>query len=160
MKSIHVRQDISIDSGSGFENNGCAAHTNADGIGVPKSRRMSRLSSGYFFVRRHGSPFNGRAVRGIARCAGSLTRYCNPYGSAHPDCSRGERKNITAVEEAIMPKSIRRAMRALFPLHAIPVSTVTTQAEARALAALLSNCGKRALFYPAPVDFTVAEVTA
>ena len=67
--------------------------------------------------------------------------------------------NITAVEEAIMPSTIRRALRALFPLHAIPVSTVTTQAEARAVAAFLSHCGKRALVYQAPAGFTVAEVS-
>jgi len=59
-----------------------------------------------------------------------------------------------------MPKLISRAMRTLFPLHAVPVSTVTTQAEARALAALLASTGKRALFYPAPAGFTVAEVAA
>ena len=59
-----------------------------------------------------------------------------------------------------MPKLIRRAMRTLFPLHAVPVSTVTTQVEARALAALLASTGKRALFYTAPAGFTVAEVAA
>lgn len=160
MRSIHDRQDIFIDSAGGFENNGNAAYANAAGIAVLKSRRMSRQNCGYFFVRRHGTPFIGRAVRGSASCVGSLTRYCNPYGSVLPDCSRGERKNITAVKEAIMPRAIRRAMRALFPLHTIPVSTVTTQAEARALAGLLSDSGKRALFYPAPAGFTVAEVTA
>lgn len=59
-----------------------------------------------------------------------------------------------------MPSSIRRAMRVLFPLHTIPVSTVTTHAEARALAARLSSFGKRAVFYPAPAGFSVAEVTS
>jgi len=160
MKLIHGQQDISVDSGGGFKNNDHAAHTNADGIAVPKSRRMSRRYSGYFFVRRHGTPFNGRAVRGIARCAGSLTRYCNPYGSAHPDCSRGERKKLTAVKEATMPKSIRRAMRVLFPLHAIPVSTLPNQTEARALAALLTRAGKCAVVYPAQRGYTVSEVVA
>lgn len=160
MKTIHGSQQISVDNAVRLKNNGCAAHTNADGIGVPKSRRMSRQYCGYFFVRRHGASFNGRAVRGSVSCAGSLTRYANLHGSAHPDWRRGKRKFNTAVKEASMPKLISRAMRMLFPLHAIPVSTVTTHAEARALAALLASTGKRALFYPASAGFTVAEVAA
>lgn len=59
-----------------------------------------------------------------------------------------------------MPKCIHRAMRTLFPLHAVPVSTVPTQAEARALAALLTTTGKRALVYAAPAGFTVSKVAA
>ncbi len=158
MKTIHESQQILVDNVAPLKKNGGAA--NAAGIAVLKSRRTSRQHSGYFFVRRHGKPFNGRAVRGSVSCAGSLTRYCNLYGSAHPDCSWGERKDKTAVKEAIMPLRIRHALRVLFPLHAVPVSTVSTQAEARALGALLTSMGKRAVFYATPAGFTVAEVAA
>ena len=59
-----------------------------------------------------------------------------------------------------MPLRIRHALRVLFPLHSVPVSTVSTQAEARALGALLTSMGKRAVFYATPAGFTVAEVAA
>lgn len=59
-----------------------------------------------------------------------------------------------------MPKCIHRAMRAIFPLHAVPVSTVPTLAEARAVAALLASNGRRVLFYPVMTGFAVAEVAA
>ncbi len=133
---------------------------NATGIGVPKQRRMSRPLSGYFFVRRHGTQFYGQAVRGSESCAGSFARYANPHGSALPDWRRGRRKIKTAAKEAIMPTRIRQALRAIFPLHAVPVSIVPTQAEARALGALLTSTGKRAVIYPAKTGFTVSEVAA
>ena len=118
---------------------------------------MSRHRCGYFFVRRHGTPLYGRAVRGSESCAGSFARYANLHGSAHPDWRRGARKYLTAAKEATMPKSISRALRVLFPLHAVPVSTLT---EARALAALLTSFGKRAVIYPAQGGYTVSEVAA
>lgn len=136
------------------------AEKDATGIGVPKTRRISRQQCGYFFIRRNGSSFNGRAVRGIARCAGTLSRYANLHGSARPNWRWEKRNKATADKEAIMPKCIHRAVRALFPLYAVPVSTVPTQAEARALAALLASAGKRAIVYPAKVGFTVSEVAA
>ena len=70
---------------------------------------------GYFFVREHGAPFNGRAVRGSESCAGSLTRYCNLHGSAHPDCSRGSgiRKPLSRRQPCLQSPSRIRAP--LFP---------------------------------------------
>ena len=66
-----------------------AAHTSlvattATRIGVLSSRRTSRQQCGFFHVRQHGMPDFGRAVRGSASCAGSLTRYANLHGSALP----------------------------------------------------------------------------
>lgn len=74
---------------------------------------MSRHHRGFFFVRRHGTPFNGRAVRGSASCAGSLTRYANLHGSAHPDWRRGRRKLSTAVKGVFMLNFISNAFRIL-----------------------------------------------
>jgi len=59
-----------------------------------------------------------------------------------------------------MPKSIRRAVRALFPLTARPVSTLPSLAEARALAALLVAQGRRVSIAPTAHGFTVSEVAA
>lgn len=58
--------------------------TKATRIGVLSSRRTSRQQCGFFHVRQHGMPDFGRAVRGSASCAGSLTRYANLHGSALP----------------------------------------------------------------------------
>mgnify|MGYP001384116333 FL=1 len=49
----------------------CAADTEAARIGLRNSKAHSRLAA--FFVRKHGTPCNGRAVWGIARCAGPWT---------------------------------------------------------------------------------------
>ncbi|WP_374536660.1 hypothetical protein [Chitinimonas taiwanensis] len=59
-----------------------------------------------------------------------------------------------------MCKSVLRALRAVFPPRAIPVSTLPTQAEARALGALLVAQGRRAVIAPAAQGFTVCEVAA
>ncbi|MXR36692.1 hypothetical protein [Craterilacuibacter sinensis] len=59
-----------------------------------------------------------------------------------------------------MPNSIRRAVRALFPLTARPVSTLPNLSEARALAALLVAQGRRVSIAPAAHGFTVSEVAA
>lgn len=53
-----------------------------------------------------------------------------------------------------------RALRAAFPLFAVPVSTVATHPEACALARLLVAQGKRAAIAPAATGFTVSEVKA
>lgn len=160
MDHRECRQVSRLDRRAAPAKNGAVAKTNATGIGVPKQRRMSRHHCGYFFVRRHGFAFNGRAVWGSASCAGSFARYANPHGSARPDWRRGERMHSTAAKEATMPKFIRRALRALFPPHAVPVSTLPSQAEARALGALLTSAGKRAVVYPAQGGYTVSEVAA
>ncbi|MEH6460380.1 hypothetical protein [Chitinimonas sp. JJ19] len=59
-----------------------------------------------------------------------------------------------------MPMLILRALRALFPTRAVPVSTLPTQAQAYALAALLVAHGRNAVIAPAAQGFTVSEVAA
>lgn len=59
-----------------------------------------------------------------------------------------------------MPMSVLRALRAVFPPRSIPVSTLPTQAEARALGALLVAQGRRAVIAPAAQGFIVCEVAA
>ena len=57
-----------------------------------------------------------------------------------------------------MPKSFRRALRTLFPLVTVPVSTLPTQTEAHALAALLTTQGKRAVMHRTAQGFAVEVV--
>lgn len=53
-----------------------------------------------------------------------------------------------------------RAIRALFPVFSVPVSTVPTHAQACAMARLLVSQGKRVAVAPATRGFTVSEVKA
>lgn len=73
------------------------------GIGVPVSLAHSRLAA--FFVRKHGTPFIGRAVRGAFGFTGPRDRHANPHGSAHPDWRQGGGNTKPLSLEAIMPNS-------------------------------------------------------
>lgn len=61
---------------------------------------------------------------------------------------------LKLTKEATMP-SIARALSRLFPATAVPVSTLPTLAEARALSALLVAQGRRAVFHRTAQGFTV-----
>lgn len=121
MTKAIIRTQDPLDSPVKQEKNVPAAPTNAARIGVLKSRRTCR-HRGIFYVRHHGITPYGRSVRGIARCAGPLTRYANLHGAAHPDWRQGERFEATVVKEAVMAAFARRARRALSvrPYHAAP----------------------------------------
>lgn len=56
-----------------------------------------------------------------------------------------------------MPK-LARALRSLFPISTVHISTLPTQAEARALAALLAAQGRRAVFHRTAAGFAVEVV--
>lgn len=88
-------------------------------------------------------------------CPGLLTlpRACHPRLAA----GSGSDSDIGGTT---MPRIALRTFRALFPLTAVPVSTLPTLAEARALAALLVSRGKRVAIQPAAQGFAVSEVTA
>lgn len=109
--TTHKRLDSKVKAAKNVN----VAPTNAARIGVLKSRRISRQHRGYFYVRHYGTSPYGWAVRGIARCAGSLTRYANLHGSAHPDWRRGKRFASSAVKEATLVTFVRRARRAQSP---------------------------------------------
>lgn len=59
-----------------------------------------------------------------------------------------------------MPSVIARVLRVLFPLVAVPVSTLPTLATARAHAALLVARGQRIAIARTTHGFTVLEVRA
>ncbi|AXK40690.1 hypothetical protein [Crenobacter cavernae] len=85
-------------------------------------------------------------------CAGTPIPPC----ACHPRLASGG--GFDTAQEATMPRTISRALAHLFPVFAVPVSTLPTLAEARALAALLVSRGRRAVIQPAAAGFTVAEV--
>lgn len=150
-----------LDSISTVAKNAGVAFNSATEIGVSNHMADSRPTR-HFLRPSHtiGASFSmaGRGGSVHAR-AGSLVRYANPaMRLPPPDWRRGAGLMLT--KDATMPKSFRRALRTLFPLVAVPISTLPTQAEAHALAALLVSQGRRACIQPCPKGFTVAEVRA
>lgn len=87
-----------------------------------------------------------------SQCAGLLTLPC----ACHPPFSSG--RQVNPALEAIMPK-LSRALSRLFPSTAVPVSVLPSEAEARALSALLVAQGRRAVFHRTAAGFAV-EVLA
>ncbi len=75
---------------------------------------------------------------------------------ATPDWRRGA--GLMPTKDVTMPKFVRRALRTLFPLVTVQVSTLPTQAEAHALAALLTTQGKRAVLHRTSQGFAVEVV--
>ncbi|TSJ91512.1 hypothetical protein [Chitinimonas sp. BJB300] len=85
-------------------------------------------------------------------CTGSPTPPC----ACHPHLAMGER--VKTYKGLPMFLSILSAFRALITPRTIPVSTLPTQAEARALAALLVAHGRSAVIVAASPGYTVSEV--
>lgn len=148
-----------LDSPAKAAKNVAVAKTNAIGIGVPNHIGGQAAPAAIFLSVRMVTPSMGGPCGAAKAAPVPMYRYANPHGSAHPDWRRGRREKQPATSEAIMPKSLSRALRVLFPLQAHHISTVPTQAEARALAVLLVSRGKRAVIYPASQGFAVSEVT-
>ncbi|WP_243694747.1 hypothetical protein [Crenobacter luteus] len=96
----------------------------------------------------------------VGRASALPVRDCR---SANPALRRPTRLaagsgNSNANPEGTMTHIIPRALSRLFPVFAVPVTTLPTLAEARALAALLVSRGKRVSIAPAAHGYTVAEV--
>lgn len=89
--------------------------------------------------------------------AGSKFRFANPVMCLPPPFGDGRQATQSNLE-ATMPKLMRRALRVLFPVSTILVSTLPTQAEAHALAALLTAQGRRAVFHRTAAGFAVEVV--
>lgn len=108
-----------------------------------------------------GTPsLSGRGVGYLRVCrlldAGLLTQAVRPTPSFSSDGA-----SFTLIKDAItMPSIALRAIRALFPPTAVPVSTVSIRIEAYALARLLVSQGRRATVAPAARGFIVPEVQA
>jgi hypothetical protein len=163
---IAARQAIAcaatLDSISTVAKNAGVAFNSATEIGVSNPVADSRLHAAFFTSVNNtiGASLLWRAV--VGECLHSPVSTGPVRQSRHvpatPDWRREAGLNDQL--EATMPKSFRRALRTLFPLVAVPISTLPTQAEAHALAALLVSQGRRACIQPCPKGFTVAEVRA
>lgn len=162
---IAARQAIAcaatLDSISTVAKNAGVAFNSATEIGVSNHMADSRPTR-HFLRPSHtiGASFSmaGRGGSVLARAGSHVAGTPIPPRACHPRLASGSRP--LPHMEAIMPKSFRRALRTLFPLVAVPISTLPTQAEAHALAALLVSQGRRACIQPCPKGFTVAEVRA
>jgi len=162
---IAARQAIAcaatLDSISTVAKNAGVAFNSATEIGVSITKADSRLmrpflrpshtiGASIFMAGRGGSVH--------ARAGSFVPVRQSRHVPATPDWRRGA--GLMPTKDVTMPKSFRRALRTLFPLVAVPISTLPTQAEAHALAALLVSQGRRACIQPCPKGFTVAEVRA
>lgn len=131
------------------------------GIGVPNDMADSRLAAIFTSVcNTIGAPFSmaGRGGSVLARAGFHIAGTPIPPRACHPRLASGSRP--LSDMEATMPSIALRAIRALFPVFPVAVSTVSTHAQACAIARLLVSQGKRAAVAPAAHGFTVSEVKA
>lgn len=97
---------------------------------------------------------------GVGEPSGSPVRDCRSSNPALRRPSRLEAGSgsYNANPEGIMTQFICRALSRLFPAFAVPVATVSTETEARAIAALLVTRGKRVCIHAADQGFAVEVV--
>ncbi len=131
------------------------------GLGGPNtkadSRRMRHFLRPSYTI--GTSSMSGRGGRAFV-LAGSFVpvrQSCHVLGTP----LGGEESSFALTKETCPMSSIAlRAVRALFPVFSVPVTTVPTQTEACAMARLLVSQGRRATVAPAAQGFTVSEVKA
>ena len=151
----HNPADTWLDKAGLLPNNADVLFNSGTGIGLPNTE-ADTAAQAVFLRPYHATraPFS-MAGRGgsIFGCAGSFVPVDQSrHAPATPDWSRTGGLKLT--KEATMP-SITRALSRLFPATAVPVSTLPTLAEARALSALLVAQGRRAVFHRTAQGFTV-----
>lgn len=130
------------------------------GFGDPSNKADTRHPGG-FFTSVHRCTcvqFMAGSSGETFGSAGPLFRFANPAICLPPPFGDGWQASKN--KEATMPSIALRAVRVLFPLSAVPVSTVPTHAEACAVARLLVQQGKRIAIAPADRGYTVSEVRA
>lgn len=131
------------------------------GLGGPNSKADSRLAAIFMSVRNTiGAPSTVGRGGGVLARAGSLLPVRQPC-HAPTTLLGGWVMGLTLSKETCTMSSIAlRAIRALFPVFSVPVSTVPTHAQACAMARLLVSQGKRVAVAPAARGFIVSEVKA
>lgn len=151
----HNPADTWLDKAWPLPNNVNVLFNSGTGNASPNNTLADTAAQAVFLRPYHATraPFLWRAVVGSLRAAGSNVPVLQTLPRAcHPDCKRGA--GLKPTLEATMP-SITRALSRLFPATAVPVSTLPTLAEARALSALLVAQGRRAVFHRTAQGFTV-----
>jgi len=151
-----------VDAAANLGDNAGVAVNPAAGLGLP-NKKADTAAKAVFLRLSHATraPFSmmGRG-EGQLRL-GQCLLADSPTFAMHPSPLIGLRSDgVKPKKEASMPSIALRAFRAVFPVYAIPVSTLPTLSEARALAALLVSRGKRVAIQPAAQGFAVSEVTA
>jgi hypothetical protein len=147
-----------IDKPKPRPNNGNVAFNSATGFGDPSKLADSRPSR--LFLR----PLHTTGTSSMAGRGGDTFGYAGSNLPVRQPCHapatlvwrRGS--GITLKLEATMPK-LSRALSHLFPAVTTPVSVLPSEAEARALSALLVAQGRRAVFHRTAAGFAV-EVLA
>ena len=132
------------------------------GLATGYTKADSRLAAIFTSVRNTiGASFSMAGSGGDTfGYAGSLVPVRQPrHVPATPRLATRERAS-QLTKEATMPSIALRAIRALFPLTAVPVPTVPTHAQACAMARLLVFQGKHAVIAPAGHGLIVSEVQA
>ena len=133
--------------------------TTPTGFGSPDTNGgQAATSLRLFFRPSHGIALYGRAMRGSEsyagfRLSGLPTRMVSP--SRLEAGARGSRPKQT---EAIMPKTMYRALRALFPIQSHPIANASSLDEARQLGARLVSAGARVVIHRSKSGFIVRGV--
>ena len=129
------------------------------GFGSPETQGgQAATSLRLFFRPKHGIALNGRAVRGSESCAGFLLSGLPTCTVSPSRLEAGGRGLRPSQKEAIMPKTMYRALRALFPIQSHPIASTPSLNEARLLGARLVNAGARVVIHRAKDGFIVRGV--
>lgn len=155
-----LAQALPIDATKNFLYGVVVGDTTLTGIGVPKAKGgQAATSLRLFFCPMHGSALYGRAVRGSESCAGCLLPG-TPTRTVSPTLNWrwGLRGLRPKQKEAIMPKTMYRALRVLFPIQSHPIASASSLDKARQLGARLVNAGARVVIHRSKSGFIVRGV--
>ena len=151
---------LPIDVAKNFVYGVAVGDTTPAGFGSPDTNGgQAATSLRLFFRPSHGIALYGRAMRGSEsyagfRLSGTPTRTVSP--SHNWRCGvRGSRPKQT---EAIMPKTMYRALRVLFPIQSHPIANASSLDEARQLGARLVSAGARVVIHRSKSGFIVRGV--
>lgn len=129
------------------------------GFGSPETNGGSAATSLRLFFRpSHGIALYGRAMRGSESCAGFRLSGLPTRMVSSTRLEAGARGLRPKQTEAIMPKTMYRALRALFPIQSHPIASTHSLNEARLLGARLVNAGARVVIHRAKDGFIVRGV--
>jgi len=154
-----LAQALPIDATKNFLYGVVVGDTTPTGFGSPKERGgQAATSLRLFFCPLHGSALYGRAVRGSENCAGFLFPGLPTCTVSPSRLEAGLRGLRLAKKEAIMPKTMYRALRKLFPIQSHPIANAPSLDEARQLGARLVNAGARVVIHRSKSGFIVRGV--
>ena len=150
---------LPIDVAKNFVYGVAVGDTTPAGFGSPKAKGgQAAKSLRLFFRPLHGSALYGRAVRGSESCAGCLLPGLPTCTVSPSRLEAGLRGLRLAKKEAIMPKTMYRALRVLFPIQSHPIANAPSLDEARQLGARLVSAGSRVVIHRSKSGFIVRGV--